>query len=120
MTAMSTRVEARVNYLGDMTERPRFYANDHSRDVLNLDGRTVQIEDVRRDSQRPSLQREGFCLVGHRSAVLDFRDPEEILRTHYPEIQELLLQQTGADKVVVTAPGVLRFSESSCTPGGAI
>jgi hypothetical protein len=117
MTAMSTRVEARVNYLGDMTERPRFYANDHSRDVLNLDGRTVQMEDVRRDSQRPSLQREGFCLVEHRSAVLGFRDPEEILRTHYPEIQELLLQQTGADKVVVTAPGVLRFSESSPDSG---
>jgi hypothetical protein len=114
---MATRVEGRVNYIGEMTERPRYYANDHSRDVLSLDARTIQIEDVRRDSQRPSLQREGFCLVGHRTAVRDFRDPAEIMRIHSPEIQELLLQQTGADKVVVTAPGVLRFSESSPDSG---
>src|SRR5690242_1327759 len=104
MTAMTTRVAGRVNYIGEMTERPRYYANDHSRDVLKLDERTIQIEDVRRDSQRPSLQREGFCLVAHRTAVMDFRDPQEIMRIHYPEIQELLLGATGADKVVVTAP----------------
>jgi hypothetical protein len=114
---MTTRVAGRVNYIGEMTQRPRFYANDHSRDVLNLDARTIQIEDVRRNSQPPSLQREGFCLVGHRSAVRDFRDPAEIMRTHYAEIQELLLEQTGADKVVVTAPGVLRFAESSPESG---
>ena len=117
MTAMTTRVAGEVNYIGEMTERPRFYANDHSRDFLNLDARTVQIEDVRRNSAPPSLQREGFCLVGHRTAVRDFRDPAEIMRTHYPEIQELLLEQTGADKVVVTAPGVLRFAESSPDSG---
>jgi len=117
MTDMTTRVEGRVNYIGEMTERPRFYANDHSRDVLNLDGRTLQIEDVRRNSQWPLLQREGFCLVEHRSAVGDFRDPAEIMRIHYAEIEELLLEQTGADKVVVTAPGVLRFAESSPDSG---
>ena len=27
-------VEGRVNYIGAMRERPRYYANDHSRDVL--------------------------------------------------------------------------------------
>jgi len=117
MRAMTTRVAGQVNYIGEMTERPRFYANDHSRDVLNLDARTIQIEDVRGDSQGPSLEREGFCLAGHRSAVKDFRDPGEVMRTHYPEIQELLLQQTGADRVVVTAPGVVRVSESSPDSG---
>ena len=101
MTDMTTRVAGRVHSIGEMTERPRFYANDHSRDVLNLEGRTLQIEDVRRNSQWPSLQREGFCLVEHRSAVGDFRDPAEIMRIHYAEIEELLLEQTGADYMAV-------------------
>ena len=32
-------VEASVNYIGEMAQRPRYYANDHSRDVLHLDPR---------------------------------------------------------------------------------
>lgn len=106
-----------VNYIGEMSERPRYYANDHSRDVLNLDARTVRIENVRDLPTAPSIDREGFTLIPHRSAVTDFRDPQEIMRTHYPEIERLLLQLSGADRVVVTAPGVLRFSEASPESG---
>ena len=106
-----------VNYNGEMTIRPRFYANDHSRDVLNLDPRTVRIEDLRQASSAPTLEREGFTLLSHSSAVTNFRDPEEVTRTHYPEIEALLLRLSGADKIVVTAPGVLRFSEASPDSG---
>ena len=31
---MKRTVEGRVHYTGPMAERPRYYANDHSRDVL--------------------------------------------------------------------------------------
>jgi hypothetical protein len=109
-------VESRVNYIGAMSERPRYYANDHSRDLLALDDRAIRIENVR-GGPSPSLEREGFVLVPHHSAVQNFRDPEEITRTHYPEIERLLLGLTGADQVVVTAPGVLRFSEASPESG---
>ena len=106
-----------VNYIGEMSERPRFYANDRSRDFLNLDSRSIRVENVRDYGSRPSLDKEGFTLVAHRSAVANFRDPQEIMRTHYPEIERLLLELSGADRVVVTAPGVLRFSESSPESG---
>lgn len=110
-------VTGEVNYIGDMSERPRFYANDHSRDFLNLDPRTIRVEDVRDYGSTPSLDREGFTLVPHRSAVVDFRNVQEITRTHYREIERLLLDLSGADRVVVTAPGVLRFSEASPESG---
>ena len=115
--ARAAIVTGDVNYIGGMSERPRFYANDHSRDFLNLDLRTIRVENVRDNDSRPSLHREGFTLVPHRSAVADFRDPQEITRTHYREIERLLLDLSGADRVIVTAPGVLRFSEASPESG---
>lgn len=110
-------VTGSVNYIRDMSQRPRFYANDHSRDLLDLDPREIRVENVRGRPNGPSLDREGFTLVPHRSAVTSFRDPEEITRTHYGEIERLLLELSGADRVVVTSPGVLRFSEASPESG---
>jgi hypothetical protein len=111
-------VEGVVNYSGELVERPRYYANDHSRDVLNLEGHTIEITDARGAANPPSIEREGFQLVPHKSAVANFRDSEETSRVHPAEIERLLLELTGADRVVVTgAAGVLRFGESSPDAG---
>ena len=110
-------VQGLVNYVADMTERPRYYANDHSRDVLALDARTVLIEDARDRSEPPSLEREGYQIVSHRSAVVDFKNSAEVSAVHSGEIERLLLQVSGADRVVVSSPGVLRFSEKSADAG---
>src|SRR5260370_40677319 len=80
----------RVNYTGAMSERPRYYANDHSRDVLALDEHTVQTEDARCRTVPPSLQREGFALVAHTSSVENFRDAAEVARVHPQEIVRLV------------------------------
>jgi hypothetical protein len=102
-----------VNYIAEMDERPRYYANDHARDRLTLDPRTVLITDARSLKTPPSLRVEGFELVSHRSAVSNFRDAEEVGAVHPAEIQALLLELTGADRVTVNGRGVLRFSEQS-------
>jgi len=52
-------------------------------------------------------------LFPHRSRVGDFRDPDVVAGTYVPEIRQLLLQLSGADEVVMTPRGVLRFSERS-------
>lgn len=78
-----------------MTERPRYFANDHSRDVLVLDPRTVPIEDARSRADAPSLEHEGFTLVEHRSAVTDFRDRDEVAHVHPAEIEALVQRVTG-------------------------
>lgn len=110
-------VKGTINYIKDMTVRPRFYANDHSKDVLDLDPRTVDIEDARSWPTPPDLDREGFMLTRHKSAVTNFRDAEEVTRLHPAEIEQLLLKVTGADRVVVNGSGVLRFGESSPDAG---
>lgn len=108
-------VEATINYLGAMAERPRYHAQDHSKDNLVLDPRQVQIIDTRDDPA--SLTREGFELVPHKSAIADFRDEADVARVHNREIEELLLSLTGADRVVVTGKGILRFGERSPDSG---
>jgi hypothetical protein len=114
---MTRVVTGSVNYIGEMSQRPRYYANDHSRDVLTLDPRHIQIEDVRERSRPPSLRLEGFELFDHQSEVRDFRNKDEVAAVHPREIEQLLLRITGADRVVVNAPGVLRFGEKSPEAG---
>jgi hypothetical protein len=110
-------VEGMVNYIGEMAQRPRYYANDHSRDLLNLDPRKIVIDDARKRSKAPSLAEEGFELFAHTSAIEDFKDAAEVARRHAAEIEQLLLTVTGADAVVISSPGVLRFGEGSTEAG---
>jgi hypothetical protein len=110
-------VEGLVNYIGEMEQRPRYYANDHSRDILELDPRRIAIEDARVRIEAPSLVREGFELVAHTSDIEDFKDAAKVAELHPREIEQLLLKVTGADCVVVPSPGVLRFGEGSKDAG---
>jgi hypothetical protein len=114
---MKRTVEGRVHYTGAMAQRPRYYANDHSRDVLALEERTIRIDDARGQSAPPCLEREGFALLRHCSAVTDFRDAQSAAGIYSAEIERLVAKLSGADRVVVTAPGVLRFSENSPDSG---
>jgi hypothetical protein len=114
---MKRTVEGRVHYTGAMAERPRYYANDHSRDVLALEERTILIDDARERLTPPTLEREGFALIKHSSGVQDFRNAQDVAQIYPAEIERLVVQLSGADRAVVSAPGVLRFSESSPDSG---
>ncbi len=110
-------VESSINYVAPMSVRPRFHANDHSRDVLELDPRPVSIEDARARARAPALELEGIALVPHRSIVSDFRNSPEVAALHPREIERLVLELSGADIVVVNGTGVLRFGEKSADCG---
>jgi hypothetical protein len=64
-------------------------------------------------AQPPSLRQEGFALIPHKSAVSDFHNTDEIDRVYPSETEQLLLELTNADKVVLSAPVVRRFAQSS-------
>lgn len=97
--------------------RFKFHANDTTLDVMNITQRNATISNAREVSPSASLDTQGFTLVGHKSAVGDFRDQEEIKRVHVDEIRDLLLGLTGADDVEVRGFGVLRFGERSKDSG---
>jgi hypothetical protein len=94
-----------------MAERPRYHAINTSRDVITRDRRKIRIEDARLRAEQPSLDREGFALFQHKSAVSDFSNQEELARIYPREIEQLVLDLSGADHVAIFGRGVLRFGE---------
>lgn len=120
-TAGSTDIRPRIvtgalNYSGDAVARPRYHANDQSRDQLDLGSVAMPILHGQALARQPSLAEEGFALVDATTAVTDFRDPEQAER-YKTEIRELVQRETGAALVMNTGPGILRFSERSGESG---
>lgn len=113
----TSHVLGTLGFSEPMGARPKFHANDVSRDVLNVVPRSVAIEDLRRRAQAPALDAEGFTLVPHASRVADLRDADARERVHVEEIRRLLLEVSGADHVAVTGAGLLRFGERSSESG---
>ena len=108
-------VRAAIAYVGRDIARPRYHANDSSRDLLDVAPVVMDIADAR--GAGTTLDQEGFRLVSHRSAVADFGDREAVSAVHRREIVDLISALSGADLVVVNSPGVLRFSEKSAKSG---
>ncbi len=61
----------------------------------------VKIRDGRAEAERFDLERHGFRFMTSPTAVKDFTDRSEVENVYYPEIEELLLRETGAEKVVI-------------------
>lgn len=109
-------VNGRMNYSGHAIDRPRYHANDQSRDLLDLVETTVPVLDGRTLDVAPSLNAEGFALVHAPSKVTDHRDPQQA-ELYNAEIRDLIYRETGAALVLNTAPGILRFAERSNESG---
>jgi len=97
-------VEATLNYLAAMPERPFFlaYAAPEGVPARNTKGdrRSVAIHDARALAETPSLDREGFALVRHEAAPRDPWDPRAVREQYYREMETLVRRHTGADRVV--------------------
>jgi hypothetical protein len=63
--------------------------------------REVTIRDMRPLAEELSLDRHGFELRRHETAVDDLYDDAAVADLYEPEIQALLKQVTGADRVVI-------------------
>jgi hypothetical protein len=107
-------VEATINYVGAMTARPKFHAQDHGRDNLIFDPRRVTITDARQLRDAPTLEREGLTIADHASDIRDFRDTAEV-RAKYPqEIERLIIELTGAVRAkMLGGGGLVRYTERS-------
>jgi hypothetical protein len=97
-------IQATLNYLVDGSERPAIYTYEPPPGTPKTTGqfepRSVLIRNARL-GEEPSLDRQGFRLVHQQTAVRDFYDREEVEKVYYPEIEVLLKEATGAEKVVV-------------------
>ena len=113
--AQPNSVRAEIGYTRRTERAPYFYANAHEKDYVPLAPVEVPIFDAR--GSDTDLDREGFTLVEHRSALSDLTEMEAVAQTHGGEIAELLKSVAGCDHVAMTPFGILRYSERSGKTG---
>ena len=99
-------VTATLTYLVDTGEKPVNYPSVAGEDGVSRwegrhEARSVAIHDGRAAAEPFDLDREGFALVRHDTAVTDFYDDTEIETVYEAEVEKLVKGVTGARRVVV-------------------
>ena len=96
-------VEATLNYLAPMEERPFYVLHETPpgapRRNTKGDRRVVEVHDARALDPPACLDREGFALVRHRTAV-DLYDADAVRDAYYREVERLVAGATGATRVL--------------------
>ncbi len=105
LAATPKHLTATLNYLKRTDERPVRYVEAPPPGVPQWNGiddpREILIEDARGHEHEFTLDRNGFALVRSASQVSDFYDRAEVEKTYYPEVERLLRDELGVDRVVI-------------------
>ncbi len=98
-------VEATLTYLADAKVKPQTYnpppGTGVPRRLGNYGQFRTRIYDARPIAEGLSLDREGFAFTRHDTAVTDFYDEKQVREVYYPEVERLVREKTGAEKVIV-------------------
>jgi hypothetical protein len=97
-------VQAPLNYLVPMVGKPVAYNYDPPPGVPRRTGEyrpvTVTVRDMRSIAAELSLDKQGFAVAWHDTAVVDFYDPGAVERVYYREMERLVMATTGATRVL--------------------
>jgi hypothetical protein len=97
-------VQAEITYTRDTGEKlvnETFGPNNIRRKTSGAEERRrVEISNGREASDL-ALEKNGFVLVEHRTAMRNFFDGDELKRVYYPEVAALIQRISGARRVVV-------------------
>jgi hypothetical protein len=98
-------VTAVLNYLVPTAEKPFNLTYDPPPGIARTNtayaGHLFAIHDARPIAGALSLDREGFALVRHETAIRDFDDEAALRSVYYPESERLVAEATGASRVLV-------------------
>jgi hypothetical protein len=98
-------IQAELNYLAPISERPYNYTFEppagKPRSNALPEPHLVRIQSLRGIEDSVSLDREGFAVLRHRSALTDFTSDEAIRAIYYPEAEHAIAAATGADRVFI-------------------
>jgi hypothetical protein len=101
----SADVRAALTFITPSDAKPVFYSSALTggapQVLFDTERHTVLIQDMRPLADALALEREGFELLRHETAVTDLYDDDAIEQVYYPEIEALLRGVTGATRVVV-------------------
>jgi hypothetical protein len=62
---------------------------------------TMKVSNGRLHAGELSLEQNGFVLVEHKTAVVDFFDVTQLESVYYPEVEQLIKRESGASRVVI-------------------
>ncbi len=98
-------VEAEMRYIVDDGVPPVMYIDwpeeEHNAHLPTYEERRVRIEDGRPRKDEFNLASHGFAFVNHKSAVQDFYDDANVEAVCYPEVEALITEHIGCQRVLV-------------------
>ncbi|MBT3558934.1 MAG: methyltransferase [Rhodospirillales bacterium] len=103
---MTKPIKTELGYLIPTREKPIYVASEAGAGAqLDISAKfkphPVTIHDARDINPAPTLDREGFALLDHDSAVTDFYDDAQVRDVYEQEAADLVKQVSGASHVVV-------------------
>ena len=100
-----TGVEAPLTFIRRQETKPVFLSTaltgGDGRNYFNTEAHTVPVSDMRDIAETLSVDREGFELLPHTTAVDDLYDDDTVALAYTAEIDALLRRRFGASRVAV-------------------
>ncbi len=100
-----TEVRAPLTFIVPQDSKPYFQSSALTGGLpkvfFETEDREVTIRDMRQLADELSLDRHGFELRRHETAVEDLYDDAAVEEVYEPEVEALLKAATGADRVVI-------------------
>ena len=100
-----TEVGAPLNFIRRQDTKPVSHSaaltGGETKNLFDPEVHTVPISDMREIAETLSVDREGFELLHHTTAVEDLYDDDAIAQVYRPEIEALLRRRFGAGQVVI-------------------
>lgn len=98
-------IRASLNFIVRQDSKPYFLSSALTGGEAELhfetEPHTVEVHDVRADAADFSIDEQGFALVHHETEVDDLYDDDAVAGAYDRELQAMLMDVTGASRVVV-------------------
>ncbi len=98
-------VEAALRFVVDTGVEPIVYLSEGGGEVERQTGQYVQqsvtITDARQICDQLSIDRQGFELLRRQTGVQDFYSDDQLGAVYDRELEQLITELTGAEKVIV-------------------
>lgn len=105
MMPVDRYVEADMQYIVDDGIPPVMYIDwpeeEHKAHQPTYELQRVKIENGRMRHEEFNLSTHGFAFIKHQSSVQNFYDDGDVRDVCYPEVQNLIREHTGCEKVLV-------------------
>jgi hypothetical protein len=100
-----TEISASLNFIRCHGKKPMFHSSaltgSKPKYFYDTEAHNVTISDMREIADDLSVDREGFELLRHSTAVEDLYDDDVVEQTYFPEIDALLRRKFGASQVAI-------------------